>query len=57
MYVLKEYPQGVYSLTIPLPPGKYQYLFIHRGQRYVDPHNPFRAYSRDGTAVSEIVIP
>jgi hypothetical protein len=57
MYELKESPPGVYTLNLPLPPGKYQYVFFHRGERYLDPYNPRRIYSRDGTAASEIVIP
>ena len=57
MYELKEYPAGVYSITIPMPPGTYQYVFFHRGQRYVDPHNPQRIYARDGSAASVIVVP
>ena len=57
MYELNEYPQGVYSINISLPPGKYQYVFFHQGQRFVDPYNPRRIYSRDGSAASEIVIP
>jgi hypothetical protein len=57
MYELKEGPQGVYRLKIPLPPGTYQYVFFHRGRRFTDPHNPRRIYARDGSAASEIVIP
>jgi hypothetical protein len=57
MYELKEEPAGHYSLTIPLPSGVYQYVFFHRGQRHVDPHNPRRIYARDGSAASEIIIP
>jgi hypothetical protein len=57
MYELRESPAGHYSLTIPLPPGTYQYVFFHRGQRYTDPHNPRRIFARDGSAASEIVIP
>ena len=57
MYELKEGPAGMYSINIPLPPGTYQYVFFHRGQRYVDPNNPRRTYSRDGSAASEIVVP
>ena len=57
MYQLREYPEGVYSITIPLPPGTYQYVFYHRGQRYVDPYNPRRIYTREGSAASEIVVP
>ena len=57
MYELKEGPAGVYSINIPLPPGTYQYVFFHRGQRYLDPYNSRRIYSRDGSAASEIVVP
>jgi hypothetical protein len=56
MYELTENPAGVYSLTLPLPAGTYQYVFFHRGERYLDPYNFNRAYSREGKAVSEIVI-
>jgi hypothetical protein len=56
MYELKESPAGVYTLNLPLPPGTYQYVFFHRGERRLDPYNPNRAYSREGAAVSEIVI-
>jgi hypothetical protein len=57
MYELREGPAGQYSITIPLPPGTYQYLFYHRGQRHTDPHNPQRIYARDGSAASLIVVP
>jgi hypothetical protein len=57
MYELREGPAGVYNINIPLPPGIYQYVFFHRGQRYVDPYNSRRIYSRDGSAASEIEIP
>jgi hypothetical protein len=56
MYELAENPPGVYSLTLPLPPGTYQYVFFHRGERYLDPYNFNRAYSKEGKTVSEIVI-
>ena len=57
MYELREGPAGHYNLTIPLPPGTYQYVFFHRGERYVDPYNARRIYARDGSAASEITIP
>jgi hypothetical protein len=57
MYELAENPPGLYSLTLPLPPGKYQYVFFHRGERFLDPYNFNRVYSREGKAVSEIEIP
>jgi len=56
MYELKEGPAGHYSINIPLPPGTYQYVFFHRGQRFVDPYNANRIYAKDGKAASEIVI-
>ena len=56
MYELREGPAGNYSINIPLPPGKYQYVFFHRGRRYLDPYNANRVYSREGNAASEIVI-
>jgi hypothetical protein len=56
MYELREGPVGTYSINIPLPPGRYQYVFFHRGQRFADPYNSNRVYSKDGHIASEIVI-
>jgi hypothetical protein len=56
MYQLKEGPAGVYTMNLPLPPGRYEYVFFHRGERFVDPYNPRRVYSRDGGAASEVII-
>jgi hypothetical protein len=56
MYELTEGPAGVYTLNLPLPPGIYQYVFFHRGQRYLDPYNPRRIYAKDGKAASEIEL-
>ena len=57
MYELREGPAGIYNITIPLPPGTYQYVFFHRGERFTDPYNPERIFGRDGSAASVIVIP
>jgi len=57
MYELRESPAGVYRITIPLPPGSYQYVFFHRGERYADPNNPQQVFSKEGGIASEIVIP
>ncbi|MDR0503820.1 MAG: isoamylase [Treponema sp.] len=57
MYELKEGPQGVYSISLPLAKGAYQYVFFHRGRRYTDPSNPRRIYAKDGSAASVIVVP
>jgi hypothetical protein len=56
MYTLQEKKTGYYSLTLPLPPGTYQYVFFHRGQRILDPHNPNRVYTKDGKTASVAVI-
>jgi len=57
MYELKENPAGIYTLTLPLPPGTYQYVFFCQGKRFVDLNNPRRSYSREGKASSEITVP
>jgi hypothetical protein len=57
MYELKEYPAGVYSITLALPPGTHQYVFFYKGRRYTDPHNPNRIYAKDGKAASIITVP
>ena len=57
MFELRESPAGIYSITIPLPPGSYQYVFYHRGERFADPNNPQQVFSKEGGIVSEIMIP
>jgi len=56
MYELREGPPGTYTIHIPLPPGRYQYVFFHRGERFPDPYNPARVFSREGKIASEIVV-
>jgi hypothetical protein len=56
MYRLEEKSPGYYTLTLPLPPGTYHYVFFHRGQRLLDPANPFKAYTREGQAASEALV-
>ena len=56
MYALREGPPGTYSIQIPLPPGRHQYVFFHRGERIIDARNPVRVFSREGQPVSEIRI-
>jgi len=57
MYELKEGPAGTYSILLPLPPGTYQYVFFHRGERHLDQNNHNRIYARDGSAASQIIVP
>ena len=56
MYQMREISPGTYTLTLPLPPGNYQYVFYHRGQRILDPENNRKAYTREGLAASEISV-
>jgi len=56
MYHLKEVSPGVYSLTLPLPSGSFQYVFFHRGRQIPDPENPRRLYSREGRITSEGIV-
>ncbi len=55
MYELKEKKVGLYEISLPLPPGTYQYAFFHRGERRLDQSNFERVY-RDGLAVSQVII-
>jgi hypothetical protein len=56
MYELKEVSPGRYLLSLPLPPGTYQYTFFHRGERQLDPNNPRRVYTREGKAANEATV-
>ena len=56
MYQLKEISPGRYSLSLPLPPGIYQYAFFYRGERHLDPNNPRRVYTREGKAANEAAV-
>ena len=57
MYELRETSPGLYTLTLPLPPGSFQYVFYHRGEQIADPDNPRKLYTREGRIISELVIP
>jgi hypothetical protein len=56
MYELRENSPGRYSLTLPVPPGTYQYAFYHRGERFTDPYNYNLVYTGDGKSASEAVV-
>jgi hypothetical protein len=56
MYEMREINPGSYSLTLPLPPGTYQYVFFHKGERVLDPNNFNRVYTKDGKVASEAII-
>jgi len=56
MYELREVSPGFFTLTLPLPPGRFEYVFFHRGEPVPDPANMRRLYTRGGRAVSEAVV-
>jgi len=56
MYELRETSPGYYTLSLPLPPGTYQYAFFHRGERRLDPNNPRRVYTRESKAANEATV-
>jgi hypothetical protein len=56
MYELRETSPGFYTLTLPFPPGSFQYVFFNRGERIPDPANTRKLYTRDGRIVSEAVF-
>jgi hypothetical protein len=56
IHEMAETSSGEYRLDLPLAPGKHYYTFVYRGQALADPLNPARAASRDGKAVSVLVV-
>jgi hypothetical protein len=56
MYELREIREGYYSLTLPLPPGTYHYVFFHRGLRVQDPYNHNQVYTIEGLAAAEAAV-
>jgi hypothetical protein len=56
MYEMRETSEGLYTLTLALPPGIYQYIFFYRGERYLDPFNSAMVYSREGRSVSQVQV-
>jgi hypothetical protein len=56
MYELRETIRGIYTLSLPLPPGDFQYVFFHRGVQIPDPANMRKLYTRDGRIVSEATV-
>lgn len=56
MYEMEEIRPGVYSLSLPLPPGTHRYVFYLRGERLLDPRNPRKVYGSDGKTASELSV-
>ena len=56
MYEMKETRTGFYTLTLNLPPGTYQYVFYYRGEKYPDPNNNNRVYTKDGKTASQALL-
>ncbi|MDR2468828.1 MAG: isoamylase [Spirochaetaceae bacterium] len=56
MYQLKESAPGFYTISLPLPPGRWRYVFFHRGQRVLDPANLDKVYAKNGMTANSIVL-
>ena len=56
MYVLEETSPGFYALTLPFPPGRFEYVFFHRGEQIPDYANARSLYTREGKIVSEAIV-
>ena len=56
LHEMSETAPGVYTLDLPLGPGKHYYNFIYRGEAVTDPLNPAKASDSDGRIVSVLVV-
>jgi 1,4-alpha-glucan branching enzyme len=56
IHEMSETSPGEYRLDLPLAPGRHYYTFVYRGRELTDSLNPARATSRDGKAVSVLVV-
>lgn len=52
LYPLDEVKEGIFTITLTLPKGKYGYYYISNGERKLDIENFNRGYSRLGEEVS-----
>jgi len=57
MYFLRETSPGFYTLTLSLPPGRFQYVFFYRGEQIPDRANAGSLYTREGRVISEAIVP
>ena len=55
MYELRETSPGSYSLSLPLSPGTFQYVFFHRGEQVADPATR-KLYLPSGRIISEATV-
>lgn len=53
---LARQPDGLWEILLPLPPGRYHYLFVVDGQLRLDPSNPEGGIA-DGRRASLKVVP
>ncbi|MCL2602035.1 MAG: isoamylase [Treponema sp.] len=56
MFPLREVRPGVFTLMLPLPPGRFQYAFVYQGQQIPDPANLRLLYTHYRGVVSEAII-
>jgi hypothetical protein len=56
LYEMTETQPGQYEFYLPLPPGTYQYKFVHGFTEFVDPANDERVFNDDGRSASVIHV-
>ena len=54
---MKHGEDGVWTKTLRLKPGSYQYKFIVDGEWWADPDNPTFCYNEHGTTNSIVDVP
>lgn len=56
IYELAETSPGIYEFNLPLPPGKYEYVFYSGMKTLVDKGNPNRCYTQDGREANWLIV-
>lgn len=56
IYEMVEVQPGIYQIDLPLPPGKYEYVFYSGLTTLVDKGNPDRCYTPDGRVASLLIV-
>ncbi len=56
IYKMQEVAPGFYELSLPLPPGKYEYAYFTGITSFIDETNPERCYTLDGKKASLLIV-
>ena len=56
IYTRNEVQPGLYTLDLPLPPGRYEYAYYNGMSTLPDVTNPTRCYTTDGRIASLLIV-